>query len=247
MSPNSNVSDFRSAEQNGWTQTPLLHREPLNLVRHYQIEIWTNQSASHTAGSCTAANTPSINHAGPHYPDSKASENQSKHEPRIIAVCKAHSLRSWRGFRATAVGQQCVNRGRMGGGGGECGGSNSVGRSSLWAARNAGLCYLDVSDRATRNCCVQTQPCERPACGVKVATDSPSAHSDTWWSDEWTNLTIRAGAIGDNMVIKRIGWVQVCVGLPSCSVQSLNDYSKNSCPRTVTLTNHKFRASLCTS
>jgi len=94
---------------------------------------------------------------------------------------------------------------------------------------------------------LQNCVCRRPACGVKVATNSISAHSDTWWSDERTNLTIRAGAIGDNMMIKCIGWVQVCVRLHSCLVQSLYKFSKTLCTRTVTLRNHKFLVALCTS
>jgi hypothetical protein len=48
---------------------------------------------------------------GLHNPRSKASQNQSKHEPHIIKVCKARSLRSWRCVGASTMRQQRQNKG----------------------------------------------------------------------------------------------------------------------------------------
>jgi hypothetical protein len=45
-----------------------------------------------------------------HNPGSKASQNQSKHEPHIIKVCKARSLRSWRCVGASTMRQQRQNK-----------------------------------------------------------------------------------------------------------------------------------------
>ena len=109
MSPNCNVSDFMSAWQNGLTADASV--EQINFIslpalsnRNMDQSVRKPQSR-HAVQHTRALSATLV----PHYPDSRASENQSKHEPRIIAVCKAHSLRSWRGFRASAVGQQCVN------------------------------------------------------------------------------------------------------------------------------------------
>lgn len=62
-----------------------------------------------------------------HNPGSKASQNQSKHEPRIIEVYKARSLRSWRCVGASTKAWQ------------RDGWNDTVGRNSLWATRNTAL------------------------------------------------------------------------------------------------------------
>jgi hypothetical protein len=164
-----NVSEFGSAEQNGLNANTSVKQKnfksrPALSNRNMNQSVLSGSHKATKQARCTP-NTRSISHAGPHYADSKASENQSKHEPRIIAVCKAHSLRSWRGFRASAVGQQCVNRGRlMGGGGSGCGGSKTAAPSSLWAARSAALYNLNILDPAISTCCMQTQK----YCNIRV-------------------------------------------------------------------------------
>jgi hypothetical protein len=78
------------------------------LINFYEIQIWIDLSISRHPFHCHSR---LIKHVGLHYPGSKASQKQSKHEPRIIEVCKARSLRLWRCFGFPTKCQQRQNKG----------------------------------------------------------------------------------------------------------------------------------------